>query len=533
MKRAFWPALCLLLLVAGCGKGGFSQRGKESRSNVFTYALVTSPTTLDPHKVEDGDTIDLLQQVFQCLVAWGEDSKVKPMLAESWKIEDGGRTYVFSIKKDVQFHNGQEVTAEDAKWSIERATTPGLKSTVAGSYLTDIVGVKEKLDGKAADVAGVQVRDPYTLVIKIDKPRPYFLGKLTYLVSAVLPKDSVPLDQEITKPEQMIGTGPFVMKSYVQDQQAVLEAFPNYHEGAPQIERIERPVIKDAATRLIKYKAGELDLVQLQRQDVATLQKDPQLSQELKFFDRPAIYYVGMSPKAYAPFADRRVRQAIAMAIDKETIVQELLGGVNTIANGILPPGVVGHRTNARVWPYDPKRAAALLAEAGYPGGKGLPPLELNFRDSQPDLKIVSEAVAQQLERNLGIKPNLRSMEWTAYLEKRNKGELQLFHMRWMADYLDPENFLSLMLSTTGNENKLGYSNPEFDALCSKADTMPNGDERLAVYAKAEDLVLEDAPWVPIYFQRDAELISGRVKGLRESLFGHLPHWTVRLDPRR
>ncbi len=528
--------ISLVLLVAatlaltGCSKGRFSQENAPKEVGVFRYSLVTTPTTLDPHKVEDGDTIDLLQQVYETLVKWGEDSRVKPNLAESWDMKDDGTTYVFHLRKGVKFHNGRDMTADDVKWSFERATNPDLASPIAATYLDNIVGVREKLARQAKEVSGIVVNDPNTITIKIDKPRAYFLDKLTYLCGAVIPKDSAPANKDMTELGQMIGTGPFKWKSYVDGQLAVVEANPAYHDGAPLLKEIRRPIIKDAATRLIKFKSGEIDLVQLERQDVAALQKDPKFASQLKFYDRPSIYYVGMGENSYPPFKDKRVRQAFAMAIDKKTIVEEILGGVNRIANGILPPNVLGHRENAKVYEYDPATAKKLLAEAGFPDGKGLPPLEFNFRDSRPDIKLVAEAVASQLKTNLGVSTNTRSIEWTAYLEKRNRKELQLFHMRWAADYLDPENFLSLMLSTTGAENKIGYSNTEFDALCAKADTMPTTDERLKLYEQAEDIVLQDAPWVPIYFQRDAELISPRVKGLRESLFGHLPHTTVTIE---
>jgi len=528
MKGHLW-LISLLSVVAlvGCssGGGGFSDRKKaaEAGKSVFKYPIVTSPTTLDPHKVEDGDTIDLLQQIYEPMVKWDENSKPVPGTAESWEIKDGGTTWVFKIRKGMKFHNGREVTAEDFKWSFERVTNPKLASPVAATYLGDIVGLKEKLAGSAPEVTGVKVLDPLTLEIKITRPLAFFHHKLTYLVSAVLPKEGVPADSDITKPEQMIGTGPFKAGSYAVDQQFTLKANADYYLGAPKVESVERPIIKDAATRLNKYKNGDVDLVMLERQDVPALQKDPEYKDHLKFFDRPAIWYLGMAPNAYEPFRNVKVRRAFAMAVNRDILVDEVLGGINKKADGILPPAVSGHRNNAAVIPYNPTMAKQLLAEAGYPNGKGLPPLEFNFRDSRRDIQLVSEAIAQQLRTNLGVQVNLRSMEWGAYLEKRDAGKLQIYHMRWGADYLDPENFLTTLLTTNGPENKSGYSNPEVDKLCAEADVMPDGEARFAKYAQAEDLILQDAPWVPIYFQRDAELIRPHVKGLTESVFGHLP----------
>ncbi|MBS1705535.1 MAG: peptide ABC transporter substrate-binding protein [Armatimonadetes bacterium] len=524
-------SILTLFVLAGCGGpgGSFSKQASKGKENTFRYPIVTSPTTLDPHKVEDGDTIDLLQQVFEGLVGWDENNQVVGKLAEKWDVKDNGQTYVFTLREGAKFHNGRAVTAEDVKWSYERATNPKLASTVAPTYLSDIVGVADKLAGKAAEVSGIKVVDEKTIEIHITRPIPFFLPKLTYLVGAVLPKESVPPDSEITSTEQMVGTGPFKPMRYAVDQLFELTANADYWGGAPKIEKIERPVIKDAATRLLKFKNGELDLVMLERQDVPALEKDPKFKSDLKFFDRPAIWYVGFAPNSYEPFKNPLVRKAFAMAIDRDTIVGELLGGINKPAKSILPPAVPGYREVTQALPYDPAGAKQLLTSAGFADPSKMPALELNFRDSRPDIKIVAEAIQAQLKKNLGVNVTLKSMEWGAYLRKRDEGKLEIFHMRWAADYLDAENFLTIMLTTHGPENKMGYSNAAVDKLCAEADIMPDGPARNAKYQQAEDLLLQDAPWLPLYFQRDAELISSRVKGIKESAFGHLPHVSLSL----
>lgn len=532
MKRLIFLSVALVaLLAAGCGKGNFSERTQVGKENVFRYPIVTNPTSLDPGKVEDGDTIDMIQQVYEGLVTWSEDNQPVGLLADSWTVSDDGTLYTFKIKEGVKFHNGQDLTADDFKWTYERSCEPALISSTAPNYLGEIVGVKEKISGNAKEISGIKVVDKYTLSIQIDKVRPYFLGKLTYIVNAVLPKGGVPMS-EIKNAKEMIGTGPFKAEQYVPDQLIVLAANKDYHGGAPLIDKIERPVIKDAATRLNKFKAGELDLVMLERQDVTGLQGDETFKSQLKFFPRPAVWYVAMNSLHYKPFKDVRVRQAVGMAIDKNAIVNDILGGINSLADSIVPPGVLGHRDDAKGLAYNVEKAKMLLAEAGYPGGKGMPTLELRFREQRPDIRIVSEAVASQLAKNLGMKVSLRTMEWRAFLEARNRFEHDFVHMRWAADYLDPENFLSFMLGSYpyGPENRLGYSNPRFDALCKEADSTMDPVKRLQLYAEAEDIALQEAAWVPIYFQRDAELISPRVSGLRESLFGHLPHTTVKLS---
>lgn len=527
-KFVGFVAALSLVSVFGCGKGNFSEQQSSTAqsSGVFRYPIVT-PTTLDPGMVQDGDTIDILQQIYEGLVMWGEDNTVKPNLAESWEVSPDGKVYTFKLKKGVKFHNGREVKAEDFKWSIERNTSKELASPVAENYLDDIVGVLEHKRGELPDVPGIKVVDDYTLTIELKQPRAYFLGKLTYIGSYVMAKEAAGTSEN-NKVEQCIGTGPFKITQFVPEQIVVLEANADYHGGAPKLKRIERPIVKDAQTRLNKYKNGEIDLIQLERQDIEGVQKDDKLKGDLKFFDRPSIFYVGMNQKALPQFKDRNVRRAIGMAINKERIVNEIMGGVNKIANSIIPPGVLGFRENAAALKYDPAEAKKSLAAAGYPEGKGFPALEIRFREQRPDIRLVAEAVASDLQKNLGIKVTLLSMEWRAYLEMGNKGELTLYHMRWAADYLDPQNFLSHMLATWGPENRFNnYNNQTFDDLCRRADASVNEAERVELYAQAEDIALQDAPWVPIYFQQDAELIRGTVKGLRESLFGHLPHTTT------
>ncbi len=528
--RFSFATLPLGLLLSGCGhKGSSSAPGTDAASaTTFRYPIVTNPTSYDPGKIQDGDTIDLVQQTFEGLVRWGEDNSVQPNLAEKWEISDGGKTYMFHLKKGVKFQNGREMTAVDFKWCFERVCEPAFASPTAETYLNNIVGVTERLRGKAKDISGISVVDPYTLQIKIDKPRPYFLGKLTYPTAFVYAKEALKdPSKEMNDVSELVGTGAFRIVKIIPSQVIELDANANYHGGAPKVAHIERPIVLDPATRLNMYKSGQIDLVQLERQDVVALQNDEKFKDQIKFFDRPAMWYVGLNCNIYPQFKDRRVRQAVAMAIDVDDIVNNILGGINKKATGIVPPGVFGHQDNPTVIKFNPEKAKQLLTEAGYPEGKGLPNFDLTYREARPDIGIVATKVASDLKKNLGMNVTLKTMEWRAYLDKYTAKKLPFYHMRWAADYLDAENFLSTLLASYGPENKVFYANPEYDALCQKADTSLDPGERQRLYAQAENIVLQDAPFVPIYFQRDAELISPRVKGLRESAFGHLPHLTV------
>ncbi len=538
MRRAsliLLPALAATVLV-GCGKGNFSEKASEGKSNTFRYPISSEITSLDPSKVQDGDTIDALQQVFEGLVKWDEKNQVVPNIAEKWEISPDGKTYTFTLKAGVKFHNGRVVTADDFKYTLERESDPLFGSETASSYMSVIDGFDEKFTKKAKEIRGVKAIDATHLAITTVKPCPYFLGLVTYPNYWVVCKEALDPGKEITNVKQMIGTGPYKAETYRERQQLNLISNKDYRDGGPKIDRIERPIVKDPPTRLNMFKSGQLDLTRIERQDIAGLASDPKFKDQVKYFERPALYYVGLNCTTYAPFKNRDVRRAFAMAIDSQKIVDDILGGTTAdakcpVAKSILPPSVLGFRTNAAALPFNVAEAKKLLAVAGYPDGKGLPTLTLYHRDGQTDVERVAVAIVTQLRQNLGIDCNTKMVPWGQYLDKHNKHDLEFFHMRWSADYLDPQNFLSLLLSTTGAENKINYSNPAYDALCAKADMMVGNDaERLKLYAQAEDMVLQDAPFIPIYIEKDAELISPRVHGLRESVFGHLPHNTVSLE---
>ena len=525
--------LLLPLGLLGCSKGKFNaeSRNANAKSGVFRYPLANKATTLDPGKVQDGDTIDVIQQVYEGLVGWDEKNEVAPKLAERWDVSADGKTYTFHLRKGVTFSDGRPVTAEDFKRCIERNCDPRLNSQTASTYMTDIVGVREVIAGKSKTISGIKAIDPQTLSLTIDEPRPYFLGKMTYPCAFVfdMTKLTNP-SKEITQIGEMVGTGGFKFSKVAVDQEIDMVANEGYWDGKPGLSEIQRPFMGDASTRLNSYKSGDIQLVQLERADIDGIKKDAKLGDQIHLYDRPATWYIGLNCDVIPALRNPKVRLALAMAIDKDDIVDNTLGGVNKRADGIVPPGVFGHRDKVDAVRFDPAGAQRLLAESGYPSGKGFPKLELSHRSNRPDIRLVAEAVIAQWKRNLGINANLRALEWATYLEQNNKKILPVFHMRWGADYLDAENFLSTLLASYGNENKLNYKNPRYDDLCRRADTSADPEERKRLYAQAEDLVIHDAPMIPIYFQRDAELIRPSVKGMRESLFGHLPLTKVRIE---
>jgi oligopeptide transport system substrate-binding protein len=517
-------AVLLALGAWGCARRtGASATGDADR-RTLRLAQTAEPTTFDPALVQDGPTIEVLMHLYDGLVQWTTENKLAPAIAERWEVGENGRLYTFHLRPDVKFSNGRTVTAADFVYGMTRALLPAARSSVAMTYLNDIVGARAVADGKATTLDGVTAVDDHTLRIKIDAPKAYFLSKLTYPTAYAVCREAIEGNGGQIDERNVVGTGPFRLGEYRRGEHLLLVANDTYFEGRPKLDQIDRLIVLDAGTRHQMYEAGQLDIVDVSTADLEQDQRDARLSKELRKFDRPAVFYCAMNQTAFPPFRDRRVRQAFNEAIDRRRLIQTVLMGVNQPAEGIVPPGVPGYDAAFKGLDFDPAQARRLLGEAGYPDGKGFPALTLTFRERVPDIKRSAEVVAEMLRTNLGVTVTLHELEWGKFLAERNRGSMPFYFLRWMADYLDPQNFLSVMLHSGAPENTIGYHNPTFDRLCDQADTMQDPQRRLALYHQAETLVVQDAAWVPIYFQKDVELWNPRLQGVEDMLLGHLPH---------
>ncbi len=519
----------LLLTAAGCGhRHGAAEPPAD---NILRIPLVSDPTTFDPARVEDGTTIDVLQQAFEGLVQWTPQNTLAPALAEKWDISPDRRTYTFHLRPSVKFQDGSPVTAQDVYFSLRRALDPALKSTVALSYLGDIVGAKALNAGKTTQLAGVKVVDPQTVAITITTPKSYWIYTLTYptgyVVSKAEAKDGVELtDADVVKGA---GTGPFKITAYQRASFVTLAANHAYWGGVPHLAGQKRPIIKDGGTRHDEYVAGDLDIVDEAKGDLDADRKDPQLKDQIKYWPRAQTFYLGMNEKTVKPFADVRVRQALAYATDKERIRSVVMLGTVDVAQDILPEGIPGFDPQFKSYPYDPAKAKALLAAAGYPGGKGFPVIPISFRESYPDLNKTVGLIADMWQTNLGITVQAKQTEWVTLLNQEHGNTLDCYHIRWAADYLDPQDYYSILLHTNGGENHTLYSNPKFDALCDRADVERDPETRRKLYRQAARIAADEAPLIPLYYQKDIELVKPYVKNLDDGLMGHLPYKNLTL----
>ena len=525
-NRILLYLLAPLTILSGCGKKQAEDVVKDKVvKQSLSIPLPTNPTTFDPGKMSDADTHNIILQCFETLVTHAEDNSIVGQLAEKYDIENDGKTYVFTLKKGVKFHNGKEMTAEDVKWSFERTMDPKLASVDAENFLDDIVGAMDKIKGKANRIKGIKIRDKYVVSFDLIKPTPYFLGKLTYPTGVILPKGDVPLS-EIADIKDCIGTGPFKMKEYRREQLVRLDAFEDYHGGKAKLDKIWYFIIKDPVTRLNKFKSGHLDILTLEKQDIAGVKADPNLKDKLIFHERPALYFVDLNPLKEEAFKNRDVRRAIAMAINKENIVKNILKGANTVANSLIPPGVPGHRKTTPGPSYDPEKAKVLLEKAGYgPGGKELK-FKISLRAARHDLRAVAEAIALDLHK-IGVKVKLSQFDWSVFLQKFYAAEHTATHMKWLNDYLDPHNNISIFYHKDSGNNIYKYRNSKVDQLIEAADSITDQQKRVKLYQEAEDIILNDAPRIPIYFMKDPLLVSSEVKGIRMNALWTMAHTTT------
>ncbi len=494
--------------------------------------MQTAPVTFDPAMAQDVETNQMLQQSYEGLVQYDSNNKVVPCLAEKWDISSDGLTYTFHLRP-AKFQNGTPVTADDVAYSLLRTLNPKLASPVAPEYMNDIKGALDVYNGKAATLTGVKVIDPKTVSITITKPKAYWIDTLTYPTGwvenkAIAEKDGTnPLTE--ADAEAGAGTGAFKITRFIKDQEVDFDANPAYWDGAPKIHGQVMRVILNAGTRHEEFAAGNLDIMRgLQVGDLRSDKKDAAVKSQIKIWPRAGINYFALNEAVYAPFKDPRVRAAFAYATDKQKISDVVTEGVYPVAPDLLPAGIPGSNPHFQGLPYDPARAKALLAAAGFPNGKGLPPLDIYATEKNPLTQKTADILRQMYAQNLGVTVNERQMEQgslIALIDKNNS--VPSFLLAWYADYLDPQDFYSLLLSSKSPENHTGYADPQFDALCARADVEQNPQKRTALYRQAAQLSSLAPPRIPLYYAVDPELVSSRVSGLDDCLMGHLPYKRV------
>jgi oligopeptide transport system substrate-binding protein len=512
MRRASLFAAVLAVAVAAPAVGQPPPKLGGTLRAVFT----ADPPTLDPKDATDLTSSAVIRQVFDALLELDEHLKPVPALARSWKVSADQRTYTFALRSGVKFHNGREMKAGDVKYSFERAAK-GKRPWV----FEKITGARDFIKG-AAEITGVRVVDDLTVEIRLDKPFAPFLHLIAYDAASVVPREEADKPAFASRP---IGTGAFRFVSWRRDDQVVVERFREHFRGPAHLERVVFRVIPAEVTRFNEYAAGELEFTDIPTGRCRSVQADPKLSGEVAIWPTLGTHGLRFNVER-APFTDVRVRRAIAHAIDPSIVVNRLLEGCVQAARGILPPAVPGYAPQVKRLPFDRERARALLAEAGFPGGKGLPVMAYHFNTSDANQRIAEVLQAQLKE--LGIALELRRLDWAAHIKVVDAGGAPFFRQGWIADYPDPENFLTVLFHSrnagvAGNTSR--YRNPTVDRLLDEADTMTNGPGRYERYAAAEQIIVDEAAWISLYHYASRALIKPYVKGLERSAQSTAPEF--------
>ncbi len=481
------------------------------------------PTTLDPARVGDTTSAFITRQLFSGLVRLDATLEVQPDLAESWQLSADERTYTFTLHEHARFADGTPITSNDVAYSLERATDPqAIGPTLpAQTYLGDIVGVREKLEGSAESISGLEVIDERTIALTIDRPKSYFLAKLAHPTCYVVDQRAVAAGATWT--EQPNGSGPFEIEHWSHDELLVIRRNLNYYGDLARLDRVSFLMGAAASNALVLYEQGEIDVVHVPTHALARVRDENNpLSQELHSVPQLSLTYIGMQVNT-PPFDDPNVRRAFTMLLDRQRIAEVSLDGSVELARGILPPGIPGYNPDLPAPISDSAQAQQLLAESSYGGVEGLPPLVAYGGGWTGTLSEVAE-------EELGVAIEVRAFQnFGDYLEMLDEEQPGLFGLGWVADYPDPENFLDLLFRSGSQENHTGYANPEVDALLDEAAVEQDETRRWELYQQAEAIIIADAPIIPIYHDENNVLIKPYVNGLEVTPMGILDLSTAEL----
>ena len=469
--------------------------------------LYVDPPTLDPHLTTDATSAQVIVEVFGGLVTIDRNLDVVPDLAESWDISADGRVYTFRIRPDAVFHDGKPVTAEDVRWSLERATDPLTEAPNVDQYLGDIVGVDAKLAGDVLEISGVRVINERTIEITIDASKSFFLAKMTYPTAFVLDRENIEANPKnwFRKPN---GTGPFKMTEYKVGETLILSRHDAYHLGPAKVAEVE--MILSGGTSMLMYENDEIDIAGVGLADLdRLLEPSHSLNAELtRAAPSFSVQYIGLNVKE-PPLDDVKVRQALNLAIDKREIATIVLGDQVVPAKGILPPGFPGFSESVSGYEFDPIKAKQLLLESKYGNDlDNLPRITITTPGSfGANVSLDMEVVLAMWEKNLGITTEFQQTEFATFLKDLNKRRFQMFDIGWIADYPDPENFLDILFYSDSSNNHTNYNNPEVDALLEKARVETDETLRFSIYNEVEQTILDDAPWIPLWYSGERYLL--------------------------
>jgi oligopeptide transport system substrate-binding protein len=478
---------------------------------------VTDLASLDPAKAANAQDFTVIGLIYGGLVRFDGSLDIIPDLAESWKVSDDGLKYTFTLRPNAKFSDGTPVTASDAVWSLTHSLDPSTGGWTGPFYLSNIVGSDDVVNGKTTTLSGAVAVDDHTLELTIKQPSAYFLAQLTFGSAKIISQKAAQADPTgwEFKP---LSSGAFQVQEWNHGQNLILVPNTNYYQVSP-IATLTMPFIQDSETAFQLYRTGQLDIMGSQQngvpaEHVAEVSSLPDFRTTASF----AVRYVGFN-NLQKPFDNVKVRQAFAMAIDKATLANDVLGGTVVPTDRILPAGIPGSELPIKGLSFNANAAKQALSDAGYtPDNIG--PIKLTYGVEGDNERVVTVLQAMW-KQNLGVDVTLEPLELNTYSAKLNEmiahpeTGLQAYYSIWGADYPDPQNFISLQLRTGVGNNNGHYSNAEFDKLVDEADVMTNDVQaRMKLYNQAEQIAVNEVGWLPLFNPSLNVLVRPSVQGV-------------------
>ena len=477
--------------------------------------LWSDPPTLDPALVTDGTSYAIVIELFSGLVKLtGEsDDPIAMDLAESYSVSNGGKTYKFVLRDDSKFSDGSPVTATDFKWSWERAALPETESPIVDEFLGDIIGVQAIIDGEATTAEGIEVIDDLTLQVTIDAPKPYFIAKLTYPIAFVVNADNVTASGE-NWTDDPVGTGPFVLKSYSIGERMLLSKNPNYWGDPAYLDEVQ--LLLAGGSAMAMYENDEIDITGIGLADLERV-TDPEEELSKDVIEVPPSFstsYIGFNVEE-APFDDVHFRRALNFAVDKQLVANAVFSDLVRPATGVIPPGFVGFNPDLEGLAFDEEKAKEELAKSKYADPETRPRIVITLPGTGGSPSLTTEVVADMWRRTLEVDVEIQQVEWATFLQDLHRNRLQAFSLAWQADYPDPHTFVDVLFRTGSSINNTNYSNPEVDALLEQANVEADPVRRIKLYQEAEEMIVEDAAWLPLWWGVEGKvLVKQRIGGM-------------------
>lgn len=506
----------IAIVFAGCGSTASNDANgsKINENNIFRLVTNDEQTTCDVQKTTEYYTIalNIYERLVETKTNSDGSSELVPGLAESWEISDDGLVYTFNLRKGVKFHNGEEFKADDIVYTFERMLKPETKA-LNQDFITAIKGSMDVMNEKADTLAGLEVIDDYTIKITLESPfAPFIANIATPGVSIYNRKFTEAAgDQFGLTPETTCGTGPFKLSKWILNSETQIDVFEGYWGGRAALDAVNWKTVKDADTQRMMFENGEIDEFDC---DNATSQipyfaNSEKYKDWLKVGNRVGIYYYSINANI-KPFDDVRVRKAFQMSIDKQQLLDTLFDGRGTVQSGIMPPGLIGHNPDLPEINYNPDKAKALMAEAGYPNGFEM---DICMVTDNPQTLRLNEMVQSMLTK-VGIKANIIQMDEASWYGTRAEGKLGSYTTSWSADFNDPDNFFYTFFAPQNTEKRsFNYANVEASQKVVAARTMIDEKERIEVYRELEkQIIQEDAAWVPLYSKQHIFVVNPRIQ---------------------